>query len=117
MKKNPKAHTVKRISLLGLTRPTSPLDGLRGGGDSDGKPGDGGGEKTRWLKLKREEVEERGPLSRLWLYDAALRRLMRGVVMTILEWAVLLRSRVGGMAADDSNGALTDEKAKQVRLG
>ncbi len=81
--------------LLGRTKPASPLEGFRGGGESEGRPGDGGGEKTRWLKLKRDEVEERGPLS--WLYDAALRRLMRGGDIITLECEVRLRSRVGGM--------------------
>ena len=69
--------------LLGRTRAASPRDGFRGGGESVGRPGDGGGEKTRWLKLKRDDVEERGPLS--WLYEAALRRFMRGGDMMILE--------------------------------
>jgi hypothetical protein len=45
--------------------PNRPRLGLFAGGESDGSPGDGGGEKTKWLKLKREEVEESGPRS--WL--------------------------------------------------
>lgn len=39
-----------------------------------------------------------GPLS--WLYEAALRRLILGGDMIILECEVRLRSRVGGMVAD-----------------
>lgn len=37
---------------------------FRGGGISAGRLGDGGGEeKRRWLKLKREEVADRGTFS------------------------------------------------------
>jgi hypothetical protein len=59
------------------------LGDFLGGGEREGRPGDGGGEKRRWLKLNREDVEERGPRS--WLYDAALLRLMRGGDTIILE--------------------------------
>lgn len=65
-------------------------------GTSAGRPGDGGGEKSRWLKLKREEVEESGPRS-AWLYEAVLRRLIRGGDTIILECLVRERSSVGGM--------------------
>jgi len=53
-------HNTKRKTRLGL----GALESLRGrvtrGG---GKPGDGGGEKTKWLKLKRDDVDEVGTLS------------------------------------------------------
>ncbi len=75
--------------------PNSRRLGFFTGGEREGRPGDGGGEKTRWLKLKREEVEESGPRS--WLYEAALRRLIRGGEKTTFACVVLLRSSVGGM--------------------
>lgn len=55
----------KRISLSGRIVPSSFRFGFFTGGESDGRPGDGGGEKTKWLKLKRDDVEERGPRSLL----------------------------------------------------
>lgn len=36
---------------------------LFGLGIKAGRLGEGGGEKRRWLKLKREDVEDRGPRS------------------------------------------------------
>jgi len=60
-------------------------DGFRGRGMRCGRPGEGGGEeKTRWLKLKRDEVADSGTFS--CVYDAALRRLMRGGDTIILGW-------------------------------
>lgn len=75
-----------------------PFFGFFRGGDNEGNPGDGGGEKTRWLKLKREDVEDRGPLSYL-LYEVALRRLIRGGETIIFAWVAPDRSRVGGMVS------------------
>lgn len=84
-----------RTTLIGRTGPNNRRFGFFTGGEREGRPGDGGGEKTRWLKLKRDDVEESGPRS-WWLYDAALRRLIRGGEKTLV-CAVLLRSSVGGM--------------------
>ena len=81
-KRELRSQNVYRMTRLGLIQPDSPRDGFRGGGESVGSRGDGGGEKTRWLKLKRDEVDESGPLS--WLYDAAFRRLIRGGEMMLL---------------------------------
>lgn len=53
----------RRSTLLGRTNPVNPLGVFLSGGESDGKPGDGGGEKTRWSNVKRDEVEEMGALS------------------------------------------------------
>lgn len=53
-----------------------------GRGTNTGRLGEGGGEKRRWLKLNRAEVEERGALSVL-LYEALRRRLsLGGAIMT-----------------------------------
>lgn len=83
------------MSRIGRTPRISFLWGGFFGGESDGRPGDGGGENTKWLKLKREDVDDRGPFSAT-LYEAARRRLIRGGKMA-LACAVLLRSSVGGM--------------------
>lgn len=77
------------------------LDGflrIRGACCGRGSPGDGGGEwKARWSKPKREELEDSGPLS-AELYEAALRRLIRGGEIIILDevtpWCVT--DMVGG---------------------
>ena len=70
-----------------------------GGGISAGSLGEGGGEKSRWLKLNRDDVEESGPRSWL-LYEAARRRLSLGGATTTLgrvdDWP---RSRRGGIMA------------------
>lgn len=42
-------------------------NGLPWRGTNAGRLGDGGGEMIRWLKLKREEVEDKGPFSILLL--------------------------------------------------
>lgn len=65
-----------------------------------GRLGLGGGVAMRWLKLKRDDVEDCGPLS-LALYEAARRRLIRGEfrddrIMSACVY-VLVRSRVGGI--------------------
>jgi hypothetical protein len=95
MKTVPIIHPTRRNARLGRTKPPRLVGDFRGRGARAGRPGDGGGEKRRWLKLKREEVDDSGPLS--WVYDAALRRLIRGGATIILECLVRLRSRVGGM--------------------
>lgn len=46
-------------------------------GTKAGRPGDGGGEAMRWLKLKRDEVEDSGPLM-LSLYEPARLRFSLG---------------------------------------
>lgn len=51
---------------------------LRGRGTNAGKPGEGGGEKMRWLKLNLDEVDDVGPFSP-W-YEAALRRFSRAII-------------------------------------
>ena len=48
--------------LLGLDLSNWPFVFL-GRGMRVGKLGDGGGENSRWLKLNREEVADRGPRS------------------------------------------------------
>lgn len=59
------------------------LDLLFGRGMRAGRLGEGGGENKRWLKLKRDDVEERGPRS--WaLYEMARRRfILGGATMTL----------------------------------
>jgi hypothetical protein len=95
-----KRHNIQaryRRARLGLTGSSLLPDAFRGrAGTSAGRPGDGGGEKRRWLKLKREDVEESGPRS-AWLYEAALRRFIRGGDTIILECRVRERSSVGGI--------------------
>lgn len=91
----PRIHITRRNTRLGRTRPVKPVEGFRNRGVNAGRPGDGGGEKRRWLKLKREDVDDKGPLS--WLYEAARRRFIRGGETIILECLVRVRSSVGGM--------------------
>ena len=50
--------------------------GLPCRGTNAGRPGEGGGEEIRWLKLNRDEVELMGPRS--FVYEVALRRLSLG---------------------------------------
>jgi hypothetical protein len=88
-------HTRMRITLLGRTKLAKLPEGFRVLLTNAGRPGDGGGEKRRWLKLKRDEVDDSGPRS--WLYEAALRRFIRGGETIILECLVRERSSVGGM--------------------
>ena len=66
---------------------TNPLNHFRGVRDGAGLPclgtkagrlGEGGGDLMRWLKLNREEVDDRGPRS-VGSYPA-LRKLSRGEV-------------------------------------
>lgn len=71
---NPIAQAAILNTRLGLG-----ADGdLRGRGTNAGKPGEGGGEKIRWLKLNRDEVDDVGPFSP-W-YEAALRRFSRAII-------------------------------------
>ena len=100
-----------RTTRSGRMVPNTRLLGFFTGGESEGRPGDGGGEKTRWLKWKREEVEESGPRS--WLYDAALRRLIRGGEKTTLVCVAPLRSRVGGML--DTRKSAASESVRDGR--
>ena len=88
-------HPRRRITRLGRTRLPRLPEGFRGLFTRAGRPGDGGGEKRRWLKLKREDVADSGPWS--WLYEAALRRFIRGGETIILACLVRERSSVGGM--------------------
>lgn len=64
-----------RNTLLGR----GALEAFRGRVTKTGKPGEGGGENKRWLKLKLEEVADSGIFSfGMAVYDMALRRLRRG---------------------------------------
>jgi hypothetical protein len=54
---------VYRITLSGRIVKNPRRLGFLTGGEREGRPGDGGGEKTKWLKLKRDDVEESGPRS------------------------------------------------------
>jgi hypothetical protein len=56
-------HTRSRITLVGRTKLAKLPDGFRVLLTNAGRPGDGGGEKRRWLKLKRDEVDDSGPRS------------------------------------------------------
>lgn len=60
MTSTPTSHTVALKHLLGVRFGTGfPCLGTRAG-----RPGEGGGETIKWLKLNLEEVEDRGPLSK-----------------------------------------------------
>lgn len=122
MNRTPASHNTPRKSFLGVREGAGfPCRGTRAG-----RPGDGGGEKTRWLKLKREEVEESGPRS-LALYEPARRRLRRGGVWVVRSispgsrWVEVISIRGGDMRKEvlwrshDKNGrkgvpALTKRK-------
>lgn len=98
MNRTPASHNTPRKSFLGVREGAGfPCRGTRAG-----RPGDGGGEKTRWLKLKREEVEESGPRS-LALYEPARRRLRRGGVWVVRSispgsrWVEVISIRGGDM--------------------
>jgi hypothetical protein len=62
-------------------------------GTRAGRLGEGGGEARRWLKLKREEVAERGPES---VRGPLRRRVMRGAPLEEAERSMF--ARVGDSA-------------------
>lgn len=83
-----------RNTLLGR----GALDTLRGRVTRAGKPGEGGGENKRWLKLKLDEVADNGIFSfGMAVYEAALRKFRRGGETIIL--AVCGTPKCGAMSA------------------
>lgn len=90
---NPTAQASTLSTRLGLGAD----DDLRGRLTNAGKPGEGGGENMRWLKLNRDEVDEVGAFSP-W-YEAALRRFSRGGAIITLEWVPWERSIAGAIVA------------------
>lgn len=59
MKSAPAAHVNIRNTRVGLAR----TGDFFARGTSAGRPGEGGGEKKRWLRLKRDPVAEPGAFS------------------------------------------------------
>lgn len=112
---DPKTHPTSLTARLGRTKPPRLVGDFRGRGAKAGRPGDGGGENKRWLKPKREEVDDTGAFS--WVYDAALRRLIRGGATLTLACLVRLRSRVGGIVTAFKGKRLRSDKNKEKLKG